>query len=350
MYYVNPYIKDLYRVKFHDVREDVLRLDMNESPTGLPEAFVEKVKQKLTSSFFATYPLKDELVTLLAQHNMIGEENITVTAGSDEAMRLVFQCFGEAGKQVLTVSPTFEMYDVYSKMFGMEHVTVEYDEQFRVSVDEILSGITEETGLVILLNPNSPIGTAYTGEEFEQILDRAKKMHALVVVDEAYHYFYEPTMMEAIKKHDHLIVLRTCSKLFSIAGLRVGYAAADAQIVTYLENAESTFNVNNVGILFATEILKHPEIIEQMRVVEKEGHAWLADQLRSAGYQMFSQNGNYVLFYPHCDSKELVTGLKQKGIWIRDYGKGILKGWIRVSTGDIESMKRFWDAFQILDR
>lgn len=350
MYYVNPYIKDLYRVKFHDTREDVLRLDMNESPTGLPNEFVEKVKEKLTPSFLATYPLKDELVSLLAQHNAIKEENITVTAGSDEAMRLIFQCFGEAGQQVLTVSPTFEMYDVYSKMFGMEHVTAEYDEQFRVSTDEILSKITEQTGLVILLNPNSPIGTAYREEEFEQILDRAKQVNALVVVDEAYHYFYEPTMMGAIKKYDHLIILRTCSKLFSIAGLRVGYAAADPKIITYLENAESTFNVNNVGILFATELLKHPEMIERMRVMEKEGHDWLVQQLQSTGYRMFSQNGNYVLIHPHRDSKELIEQMKQKGIWIRDYGRGILKGWIRVSTGDIESMKRFWEMFQVLDQ
>ncbi len=350
MYYVNPYIKELYRVKFHDKREDILRLDMNENPQGLPEEFVEKVKEKLTPSFLATYPLKDELVLLLAQHNGVGEENITVTAGSDEAMRLVFQCFGQAGSQLLTVSPTFEMYDVYSKMFGMEHVTVEYDKNFQVSSDEILSKITKNTGIVILLNPNSPIGTAYDADTFGKIIDRAAQMGAWVVVDEAYHYFYEPTIINEIKNRENLIVLRTCSKLFSMAGLRVGYAASNPQIIAYLENAESTFNVNNVGILFATELLKQPKLLETLRLQEKEGHDWLAEQIKEAGYQMFSANGNYLLFYPNRDSGELIEELKKKGIWVRDYGKGILKGWIRVSTGDIRSMRRFWDAFVKLDR
>lgn len=350
MYYVNPYIKDLYRVKYHDERGDVLRLDMNENPGGLPKEFIERVKEKLTPSFLATYPLKDELVSLLAQHNGIKDENITVTAGSDEAMRLIFQCFGEAGKQVLTVSPTFEMYDVYSKMFGMEHITVEYDESFQVSSEEILSKLTEKTGIVILLNPNSPIGTAYDAAAFEQIIEKAEKMDALVVVDEAYHYFYEPTMVGNIADKSNLIVLRTFSKLFSIAGLRVGYAAAAPQIITYLENAESTFNVNNVGILFATELLKQPELIETMRLQEKEGHDWLAKQVKDAGYRMFSANGNYLLFYPRRDSKTLIAELKQQGIWIRDYGRGVLKGWLRVSTGDIQSMKQFWDVFRLLDQ
>ena len=349
-YYVNPYIKDLYRVKFHDVRDDVLRLDMNENPAGLPIEFVEEVKKKLTPSFLATYPLKDELVSLLAQHNGVKDENITVTAGSDEAMRLIFQCFGEAGREVLTVSPTFEMYDVYSKMFGMEHVMAEYDDQFRVSVAEIVSKINENTGIVILLNPNSPIGTAYSGEEFEQIMERAAQAGALVVIDEAYHYFYEPTMMEAAVNREHVLVLRTCSKLFSIAGLRVGYAVGDPQLITYLENAESTFNVNNVGILFATEILKHPDMLEELRQQEKEGHDWLAEQIREVGYPLFSENGNYLLFYPKRPSGELVAELKEQGIWIRDYGRGILKGWLRVSTGNIDSMRRFWEAYQKLDQ
>ena len=350
MYYVNPYIKDLYRVKFHDVRDDVLRLDMNENPVGLPGEFVEEVKKKLTPSFLATYPLKDELVSLLAQHNGVKDENITVTAGSDEAMRLIFQCFGEAGREVLTVSPTFEMYDVYSKMFGMVHVMAEYNDQFQVSVAEIVSKINENTGIVILLNPNSPIGTAYSGEEFEQIIERAAQMGALVVIDEAYHYFYEPSMMEAAVNRDHVLVLRTCSKLLSIAGLRVGYAVGDPQLITYLENAESTFNVNNVGILFATEILKRPDMLEELRLKEKEGHDWLAGQISAKGYRVYSANGNYLLFYPKRPSGELVVELKEQGIWIRDYGRGILKGWLRVSTGDIDSMRRFWEAYQKLDQ
>ena len=251
MYYVNPYIKDLYRVKFHDKRESVLRLDMNESAIGLPENFVEKVKEKITPEYLSMYPEKDELAEILAQHNDTNYENVSITGGSDEAMRLIFQCFGEQGKEVLTVYPTFEMYDVYSKMFGMKHVEVSYSDTFEISTDEIVDSIGANTSLVVLLHPNSPIGTGFSLGEMERIIQKAAQNQAIVVVDEAYHYYMSSTVVPLIKKYENLLVLRTFSKLCAIAGLRIGYVVGNAKLVHYIDNAESTFNVNNVSILFA---------------------------------------------------------------------------------------------------
>lgn len=350
MYYINENIKDLYRVKCTDDRSNVLRLDMNENPSGLPKEFVEKVKKLITPELLATYPNKQELISLIAEHNQIGFDNITVTAGSEEAMRLIFQCFGQRGHSLLTVTPTFEMYDVYSKMFGMEHETVEYEADFSIDVDNILEKIDSNTSIVILLNPNSPIGTVYTKKDFEQIIQKADEVNAIVVVDEAYHYFYDETEIELIKKYKNLVVLRTFSKLCSIAGLRIGYAAANPELIGYIEKAESTFNVSTVSILFATEILKDQNLMREMIDIERVGHLWIAEQLEMNGYQVFSGEGNYVLFYPNSDSETLVTNLKKKNIWVRDYKNGILKGWIRISTGDIRAMKQVWEAVSVLDK
>ena len=345
MYYVNKNVKELYRVKFHDERSGVLRLDMNENPEGLPSAFVEEVKKKITPEFLATYPEKDRLISLLAEHNQIMPENISVTAGSDEGMRLIFQCFGEEGKTLLTVTPTFEMYDVYAKMFGMEHVLVEYNEDYSLSVERVLNEINETTGLVILLNPNSPIGSCWTESEARAVIEKAAKAEALVVVDEAYHYFYEGTFLPLLKEYDNLLVLRTFSKLFSCAGLRIGYVAGEAQLIHYIENAESTFNVNNVAVLFAEELMKHPEICKGLVESEKAGRQWLTKTLTDAGYPVISKEGSYVLFRPKRISKEIVAELKKRGVWTRDYSRGILAGWLRVSTGSVECMNRFWKEF-----
>ncbi len=345
MYYINENIRNLHREKFHDRRGGVLRLDMNESPIGLPEGFVEEVKKKITASFLATYPEKDELIGLIAGHNGVTPGEITLTAGSDEAMRLIFQCFGEPGKELLTAYPTFEMYDVYSKMFGMEHIAAEYDENFALSAEDLLSKITSKTGLIVLLNPNSPIGCVYSPEEFARVMEASRKAGALVVVDEAYHYFCGETFLPEIRRYDNLVVMRTFSKLCSLAGLRVGYAAAREGIVRCIENAQSTFNVNNVGILFATELFKRPEMLEDLIRREREGHSWLEEKLREAGYRYYSNQGNYLLLYPRAKSGEVVRRLKERDIWIRDYGRGLLAGWIRVSTGDVECMERFWQAF-----
>lgn len=350
MYYVNPNIKDLYRVKCTDDRSDVLRLDMNENPIGLPESFVEKVKKKITPELIASYPMKEYLIDIIAEHNEIENANITVTAGSEEAMRLVFQCFGQEGQALLTVMPTFEMYDVYSKMFGMIHDFVEYNEDFSVSIEEILKKINENTGIVILLNPNSPIGTTYSDKEFEQVIEKADSVGAVVVIDEAYHYFYKNTEMDLIKKHKNVIVLRTFSKLCSMAGLRIGYAAGDVQLIEYMEKAESTFNVSNVSIVFAMEILKDEALMQELVEIEKNGHRWIAEKLKENGYKTISGEGNYVLFYPNMPSDKLVKALKEKKIWIRDYGKGVLKGWARISTADIETMKRLWEKLELIDK
>ena len=350
MYYVNDNIRDLYRVKFHDERGGVLRLDMNENPEGLPKEIFDKIWEKVTPAYIATYPEKDRLAEMLAGHNGISSENISITAGSDEAMRLIFHCFGQAGKNLLTVTPTFEMYDVYSKMFGMNHITADYREDFTVEAQDILNAVNEETGIVILLNPNSPIGTAFKESEVKAIIEKAQAVGAIVVIDEAYHYFYAPTFMALIKEYDNLLVLRTFSKLFSMAGLRIGYVSANAELISYIEKAESTFNVNNIAILFAQELISDENLINSMIETERAGREWLTERLTESGYQNISVEGNYVLFYPKRESKVIVKELKEQDIWVRDYGRGILSGWVRVSTGSVDCMKKFWDAFLEIDR
>lgn len=346
MYYVNENIKDLYRVKFHDERFGVLRLDMNENPEGLPREIVDAVMSKVTPEYIASYPEKDRLMKLLAEHDGIAYENISVTSGSDEAMRLIFQCFGQLGRKLITVTPTFEMYGVYARMFGMKHETVGYKEDFSVNPTEIMRAITQDTGIIILLNPNSPIGYTYYEKDVRAIIECAQKVGSIVVIDEAYHYFYAPTFMSLIKEYDNLFVLRTFSKLFSMAGLRIGYVSGNAEFIDYIERAESTFNVNNIAILFAQEVIQNQELTDRLVKTEREGRMWIAERLKNAGYQTLIMEGNYVLFQPEKESRTVVEELKQKNIWVRDYSRGILKGWIRVTTGSVACMEKFWAAFR----
>ena len=350
MYYVNENIKDLYRVKFHEQRAGVLRLDMNENPEGLPEEIIHKVSSNISSQYIAKYPEKDRLMELLADHNHIAFENISVTAGSDEAMRLIFQCFGQSGKKLLTVTPTFEMYGVYAHMFGMRHETIDYEEDYTIKAGKILDAIDQDTGIIILVNPNSPVGYTYSNEAVRAVVERGQEAGAVVVIDEAYHYFYGHTFMPLIKEYDNLLVLRTFSKLFSMAGLRIGYVSGDAKLIEYIEKAESTFNVNTVAVLFAMEVINNQEWIASLARTEKEGRIWITEKNRKAGYKNLSMEGNYVLFLPHRDSRVVVEELKKKDVWVRDYGSGILKGWVRVSTGSKVCMERFWEAFAQVER
>ena len=166
-----------------------------------------------------------------------------------------------------------------------------------------------------------------------------------MVIDEAYHYFYAPTFMPLIKKYDNLLILRTFSKLFSIAGLRIGYVSGKAELIEYIEKEESTFNVNNIAILFSQGVIRNRQPISRLIDTEHAGRIWIVEKLKGAGYQTIVMEGNYVLFLPKKDPKIIVEKLKKEKIWVRDYSNGIPKGWIRVSTCSITCMKKFWDTF-----
>lgn len=347
--YRNERIQNLCRVKFHDERGGVLRLDMNENPEGLPADFVEEIKAQITPPLIAAYPEKDGLVKLIAEHSNIAAGQITLTNGSDEAMSLAFRCFGKPGGKLVSVTPTFEMYGVYAAMNGLEHVTVPYHDDFTIDVDQMKDAIDGDTSIVVMLNPNSPIGAVYSEAQARAIIEKALRYNSLVIVDEAYHYYYLPTFVSLINDYANVLVMRTFSKVCSIAGLRVGYAAGNTDLINVMENAESTFNVNSVGILFAKGILKRPDIIESIRIREAEGRKWLTSRLDEAGYKPLSLEGNFVLFKPNRPSGTVVADLKKYGVWTRDYSKGILSGFLRVSTGGIDVMRRFWECFAEVD-
>ena len=121
--------------------------------------------------------------------------------------------------------------------------------------------------------------------------------------------------------------------------------SGNAELIGYIENAESTFNVNTIAILFAQEVIRNQELAARLINLEHEGRMWIAEKLKNAGYQTLVMEGNFVLFLPKKTSRLVVEELKKKNVWVRDYSKGILKGWIRVSTGSVACMERFWEAF-----
>ncbi|MBQ2900430.1 MAG: histidinol-phosphate aminotransferase family protein [Agathobacter sp.] len=347
--YINPYLKKIQRYKDHEDREGFLGLDMNENPAGLPVEFVENVVKKIDAKLIASYPRKDGLQELIAQREGVGVDNITLTDGSDEAIKLLYETFSHEGANVVMVSPTFEMYRIYAEMFGVNIKKIEYAEDFSLSVDELIHAIDENTDIVALLNPNSPVGGIYSDEEFEAIINKARENDAVVCIDEAYYPFGVETKVELTQKYDNVIVLRTFSKLYSMAGLRVGYAIANKELITYMENAQGTYNVNTIGLLVAEELLKTPGMLEKLLEIEEEGKHHLMSALEGHGYEYHGQYGNYVLIKPKKDPAYVAAELRKEKVLIKTYGGGILKDWIRVTTANKEIMERFTELFLKMD-
>ena len=354
--YVKPWIKDIVRIGGRQGRAGYLRLDMNENPGGLPVKLVEEVKKELTPKYLATYPEESRMMKLLADYLSgesgvsVTEDNLCLTNGSDLAIRYLYEVFAETGSTVVTVAPSFEMYRIYGQVFGLKHRPVTLGEDGSIPVEQVLEAIREDTDLVVLLNPNNPIGRAYTVAEFEAIADKAASVGALVIVDEAYHYFYRTTFMPQALKRDHVVVLRTFSKLMSLAGCRMGFMTASPRLIEYVRHVRPTFEVNGVALKLGEKMMEHPELIGEMQQHAQEGKDYLLDSLKTHGYDTMAEDGNFIFVRPkHGTAKETAKKLEDRMVLVKTYGAPMLADYLRVSTGEQPYMKQFLDIFYEVD-
>ncbi|MDE6655742.1 MAG: histidinol-phosphate aminotransferase family protein [Anaeroplasmataceae bacterium] len=350
-YYVNENIRNTVRVFPDQGRYDYLRYDMNENPEGLPEAFVKKVLSEITPSFLSIYPEPNRFVQKYADFIGCDFNQVLTTNGSDMAIRYILETFGEPGKNVVTVSPSFEMYWVNCNILGLKHKPVEYEPDLTIDIQKIVAAIDEDTRVVVLLNPNNPVGNVYTQEEFQAVLKKTKEVGAILIVDEAYHYFYRNTFVESALTEENVLVLRTFSKLFSIAACRLGVIIGNEKLIDYVRRSRLTFDVNSIALLFGERILDEKGLLESLIKIQQEGKEYTLNTLKMKNYECKDCKGNFIFIKPKSDALLLTEKLKtEKKILVHGYRNALLKDYIRVSTGSIKAMKIFLDAFFELDK
>ncbi len=351
MYFVNEDIKNTERVFPDQNRYGLQRFDMNENPEGLPKEFVDSVLAKITPEFLSIYPEPDRFLKKYADYVGVNFENVMATNGSDQGIRYLLQTFGEKGKNVVTVSPSFEMYWVNCNILGYKHVPVPYHDDMTIDIEDILNAIDLDTRIVVLLNPNNPVGNIYTDEEVTKVIEKAREVGAVVIIDEAYHYFYDVTFLNKTKEYDNVVILRTFSKLFSIAACRLGVMIANEQLIHYVKNAKLTFDVNAIALLFGESIVDNPEIEKYLIATEKEGKAYCLNSLKEKGYFTKDCKGNFIFIKPNTDAHKIAKKLADNHkVIIKTFGKGMLRDYIRVSTGSKKSMEIFLKAFYEEDK
>ncbi len=349
-YYVNKDIKNTVRVFPMQGRYDKFRYDMNENPEGLPQEFVDDVLKEITPAFLSVYPEPDRFLQKYADFIGVDFTEVTATNGSDTGLRYILETFGEKGKDVVTVSPSFEMYAVNCRILGYHHVPVSYHADMTVDIEEILDAMTTNTRVVALLNPNNPVGNVYTDEEVERVVKKAEEIGAVVVIDEAYHYYCDKTFLPIVKNHENVILLRTFSKAFAIPALRLGVIVSHPQIIEYIKHAKLTFDVNSVALLFGERLLEHPDILEKMVQEEKEGKSYTLNAFFKAGYECRDCSGNYILVKTKHPAKNVAERLEREyQVLVHAYGNELLHEYLRVSVGSLRAMKIFLKAFFAVD-
>ena len=351
MYYLDPKVKDLYRIFDQNERKDFLRLDLNENPGGLPQEFITKVLSGVTPQFVAQYPETFHFTEVLAKHLNTDVSHLCLVNGSAEGIRYIIQAFTSPNGRIVGVVPSYFMFQVYSEMYGRDFVKVPYNEDLSMDIKNIITEMTDDTQLLILLNPNNPMGNVYTDEEFETIFKAAQEKQITVLIDEAYHYFYPKTFMKYALEKEHVFVTRTFSKLFSLAGCRLGYVAGWSDGVKMVQKLCTPHNTNAFAMRFAEAILETPGMLDSLIEKFNEGRNYLISELDRNGYPHKGEAGNFIFIKPKTDAQTIVDRMKvEKRILIKTYPNvGEFGNCLRVSIGEKKFMEQFMKALLELD-
>ncbi|MBR6459032.1 MAG: histidinol-phosphate aminotransferase family protein [Actinomycetaceae bacterium] len=353
MYFLDEKVRNLHRIFDQNARRGYLRLDLNENPGGLPQELIDKAFDGvITPEFVAQYPETLHFTEVLAKHLGTDISHVCLTNGSSEAIRYVIEAFTSDNGRIVGVVPSYFMFQIYSEMYGKNIVQVPYRDDLSMYVEDIIAELTEDTELLILLNPNNPMGNVYTREEFEQIMTVAREKEITVLVDEAYHYFYPETFLDYALNEEHVFVTRTFSKAFSMAGCRLGYVIGWPEGIAMVQKLCTPHNTNAFAMQMAETILETPGAIEGLIERFSKGRSYLIDALDEHGYKYQGQAGNFLFIQPKTDAHTIVARMKEeKKILIKVYPDvGHLGTCLRVTIGEKQYMEQFLNALLELDR
>lgn len=352
MYYLNENIKELVRIFDQNERKDYLRLDLNENPGGLPQDFIDSVLSDISPQFIAQYPETLHFTEVLAKHLNTDISHVCLVNGSSEGIRYIIQAFTSVKGRIVGVVPSYFMFQIYSEMYGREFIKVPYNKDLSMDINNIIAELTEDTQLLVLLNPNNPMGNVYTEEEFEKIMEICRKKQITVLIDEAYHYFYPKTFIQYALNGRHVLVTRTFSKLFSLAGCRLGYVVGHPEEIKMVQKFCTPHNTNAFAMKFAEAILETPGVLDSLISNFNEGRKYLIDTLDANGYRHKGEAGNFMFIEPKTEAQTIVDRMKaEKKILIKAYPDvGEFGNCLRVSIGEKKYMKTFVEALLDLDK
>ncbi|OXM85304.1 histidinol-phosphate transaminase [Paenibacillus rigui] len=317
----------------------VVKLASNENPLGPSPKALEALAAFLPE--LNRYPDAGAKLlnqALAAQLNLQPQQLI-VTNGGDELITLVAETFLEAGDEIVVPSPTFSEYEFGATLMGASTVSVPLNDDYSYDISAILSSVTERTKLVCICSPNNPTGTYLGKEDLKRLLDALPK-RVLVLFDAAYTHFASAEDytdgLEFVRAGYPIIVLQTFSKIYGLAGIRVGFGAASVELVSQIYKVKEPFNVNALAQVGAAAAIADKEHVDKSRKLNAAGREQLYGAFRRFGLRYTESMANFILVELGPDAQTIYERLMQEGVIVR-YGVGWgLPGHVRISVGTQE--------------
>jgi len=305
-----------------------LRLDTNTNVLGSNPAAREYLKSQKVDLNGYPNTYSDGLRDALADLYGLERENFVVGSGSDEMLDVSFKTFTEWGDECIVPFPSYTLYDYFASMNGGRSVSSDLTEDFQLNVDEIVGS---KGKIAILSTPNNPTGNSFKQKDIEEILTRFK---GIVIVDEAYGEYSDLSMIPRINEFDNLIVLRTFSKAYALAAMRVGYAISNLDIADMMNSVKIPYSLNSLSEGAAVAAVKDQDFIRKSKEMIVKERPKLAKGLSALGFEPFESDSNFILAKSPIDHSVITSKLKDKGIMIRDFGtKRRTENCVRITVG-----------------
>lgn len=306
-------------------RSKKIRLDFNENTAGCSRAVIRALG-KVSPRVVAMYPEYQKPTQRLAKYFGVKPEELLLTNGGDDALRVFFDTFVDAGSSVLICEPTFPMYRYYAEIAGAKIQAVRYGSEMEFPLTEVLSALEPKPRVLFVANPNNPTGTLVGPRAIERILEAAPD--TAVVIDEAYAEFCGETMTRHIGQYPQLFVARTFSKAAGLAGLRLGAVIGKAESLAFLRRAMPPFPVNAAALVAAEAAIGDRTAIRgYVRNVQRT-RRWMEEKLEALGVKTYPTAGNFLLANFGRAAAEVFRDLEKAGVLIRerpDCGEGFAR-------------------------
>jgi len=324
---------------------DAMRLDFNENTIACSPR-VKEVLGRMSAGALTRYPEREPAERIVAEHLKIAPEQLVLTNGVDEAIHVLFETFLDEGDELLLPVPTYTMYEVYASATDARAVTVQAAEDLQFPFERLVSAISPRTKIIAIANPNSPSGSVATREQILEIARRAPD--AVVLVDEAYFHFFGETVMDLIGSVPNLMVARTFSKAYGLAGFRLGVLAGPVELMKWVRRVLSPYSVNSLALACLPAALEDTAYLDwyvgEVLAARGEFEAVL-DEL---SVRRWPSRANFVLVEIGEKHRDFVRLMSAGGVLVRDRSNDPgCDGCVRITIGTGEQML---EAVEVLRR
>ena len=327
--------------------QQYVKLNTNESPfPPSPKVLKAINRAEILKLNLYSDPACAALTEAIARRYELKPENVLAGNGSDEVLAFAFRAFCGAGRPVAYADITYGFYKSQAALFGLDVKVIPLREDFTLNVDDYM----DFPGTIVIANPNAPTGMAVPRSDIQRLLDADPDR--VVIVDEAYVDFGAESCVPMIYRYDNLLVTQTMSKSRSLAGGRVGYALGSPDLIADLNRVKYSFhpyNVNRLSMAAGAAAVADEAYFAACTAAIRQTRAWTVGELENLGFTVLPSQANFLFASkPGRDGRELLSGLRERGVLVRWWDDAPIRDWLRVSIGTDEEMKTLIDALKEL--